>query len=283
VDLSLQNMANSISMFRQNKNINSDWIPDATTALGTSGAGGKSSYGRLALWANFGAVKSKILQLNQSASGFDAVYIVGSLTGGTGLYIDAICKGIDIMPDPEPEIRTALNKEFQEKGIESLREKLKRLDSEYYKIVDLNNPARLIRALEICQQTGLPYSSFRKTQAKQRDFQTIKIALNVDREVLYERINKRVDLMVKAGLIEEAKALYAYKDLTALKTVGYQELFAAFDGEYSISEAIIRIKNSSRKYARKQISWLRRDSDYRWFMPNQTNEIVDYINKRMQL
>jgi len=199
------------------------------------------------------------------------------LTGGTGLYIDAVCKGIDLMPDPDPKIRENLNRLFKEKGLDFLQQQLKIKDLEYYQTVDLNNPARIIRALEICEQTQKPYSSFRKTTAKNRDFKTIKIALNTDRSILYDRINRRVHLMIENGLIEEAKSLYTYKDLTALKTVGYQELFSAFSGEYSIEEGITRIQNSSRKYARKQISWIRRDSEYRWFEASQINEIISYI------
>jgi len=199
------------------------------------------------------------------------------LTGGTGLYINAICKGIDIMPDPDPKIREQLNNQLKTEGIEILQKQLKVLDEEYYNTVDLNNPARLIRALEICKQTGKPYSSFRKTKDKVRSFKTIKIALNTDRDILYDRINKRVNLMAEAGLIKEVKSLYQYKNLTALRTVGYQELFDAFDGEYSIEEGLERIQNSSRRYARKQISWIRRDSEYQWFEPNNTSEIIKYI------
>lgn len=204
------------------------------------------------------------------------------LTGGTGLYIDAICKGIDIMPDPEPEIREELNQRFKKEGILSLQEELKILDLEYYEKVDLNNPARLIRALEVCKQTGKAYSSFRKTQDKERPFMTIKIALNMDRDLLYSRLNQRVDLMKEQGLLAEVKSLYKYKDLTALKTVGYRELFDAFDGDYSIEEGIERIKNSTRRYARKQISWIRRDKQYQWFEPDQLPEIIEYINQEIQ-
>lgn len=199
------------------------------------------------------------------------------LTGGTGLYINAICKGIDIMPDPEPKLRASLNEEFKQKGIYYLQKRLQELDPEYYNVVDLNNQARLIRALEICLQTGKTYSSFRKTKDKSRSFKTIKIALNMDRDILYDRINRRVNIMVEEGLIEEAKPLYPYKDLTALKTVGYQELFEAFAGKYPIAEGIEKIQNSSRRYARKQISWVRRDSEYKWFEPQQVQEIIEHI------
>jgi len=203
------------------------------------------------------------------------------LTGGTGLYINAICKGIDIMPDPDPKIRTELNRLFEEEGIEKLQELLKTADPEYYKSVDLNNQARLIRALEMSKQTGKPYSSFRKSEDKKRNFEFIKIALNTDRTVLYDRINKRVDLMVADGLVEEAKNLIPNKDLTALKTVGYQELFEAFSGKITIPEGIEKIKNSSRRYARKQISWIRRDKDFHWFENHQIKEIIEHIKARL--
>ena len=200
------------------------------------------------------------------------------LTGGTGLYINAICKGIDVMPDPDPKIRKGLNHRFLIEGIKVLQDELKIYDPEYYKIVDLNNQARLIRALEICYQTGKAYSSFKKSNDKKRDFTTIKIALNTDRTVLYNRINKRVDLMQAEGLLEEVKNLLPFKDLTALKTVGYQELFSALEGEYSIEKGIELIQNSTRRYARKQISWIRREADYQWFEPNQIAEVINYAN-----
>jgi len=227
---------------------------------------------------NVSQYESEAIELIQKLHQKNSIVI---LTGGTGLYIDAICKGIDIMPDPVPEIRASLNQELKEKGLKILQIQLKELDPDYYKIVDLNNPARLIRALEVCKQTGQPYSSFRKTKAKKRDFKTIKIALNTDRTILYDRINQRVEQMKQAGLVDEVKSLYPHKNLTALNTVGYRELFAAFDGEYSISEAIERIKNSSRRYARKQISWIRRDKEYQWFEPNQIQEIKQYISTKI--
>jgi len=162
-----------------------------------------------------------------------------------------------------------------------LQKQLQILDSEYYESVDLNNPARLIRALEICIQTGRTYSSFRKTKDKVRDFTTIKIALNMERELLYERINKRVISMINEGLLKEARSLYPHRNLTALKTVGYQELFEAFDGKHSIEEGVKYIQNSTRRYARKQISWIRRDSEYQWFEPNQTEEIIQFIESKL--
>ena len=204
------------------------------------------------------------------------------LTGGTGLYIEAVCNGIDIMPDPDPSIREALNKQFAEDGIESLQNELKKVDPEYYNVVDLKNHARLIRALEMYHQTGKPFSAFRKTDPKKRPFKTIKIALNMDREVLYDRINLRVDKMIENGLIQEARSLYPKKHLTALKTVGYQELFEAFDGAIPLEKGIEKIKNNSRKYARKQISWIRRDKDYQWFHPKEIQQVLDYVIKKVK-
>lgn len=203
------------------------------------------------------------------------------LTGGTGLYIDAICNGIDLMPDPEPNIRLDLNNKFKTHGLLWLQNKLKQLDEDYYNVVDLNNHARLIRALEVCIQTGKTYSSYRTSKHKPRNFQFIKIALNSDRNLLYSNINKRVELMVQAGLIEEARTLYQYKNISALKTVGYQELFEAFDGNISIEKAIETIQNNTRRYARKQISWIKRDPNYNWFGPNQIQEIIVFINSMM--
>ena len=203
------------------------------------------------------------------------------LAGGTGLYINAICNGIDIMPDPNQQIREGLNNRLKIEGIEVLQEELKSYDPEYYKIVDLKNPARLIRALEICHQTGKTYTSFRTKEPKSRDFKTIKIALNIDREKLYDRINKRVNNMVSEGLLEEVKTLIPHKSLSALKTVGYRELFDAFDGLYSMEEGIEKIQNSSRAYARKQISWIRRDGEYEWFEPQQEKDIIDFIESKL--
>jgi tRNA dimethylallyltransferase len=202
------------------------------------------------------------------------------LVGGSMLYIDAICKGIDKMPDVDPEIRTALKTQFEKEGLESLRLQLKKQDPEYYKTVDLKNPARIIHALEICLITGKTYSSFRSAPNKKRPFSIIKIGLNTDRKILHNRINKRVDLMIKAGLEAEAKSVYPQKQLNALNTVGYRELFSYFDGEISKEKAIELIKRNSRRYARKQLTWFRKDEKMSWFEPDQTKEIIEYINKQ---
>lgn len=199
------------------------------------------------------------------------------LVGGSMLYIDAICKGIDIMPDVDPEIRDSLKSQLKKEGLENLRFKLKKQDPDYYKIVDLKNPARIIHALEICLMTGKPYSSFRTNPNKKRPFSIIKIGLNCDREILHNRINKRVDLMIREGLEEEAKSVYPQKHLNSLNTVGYRELFAYFDGEISKEKAVELIKRNSRRYARKQLTWFRKDKEMRWFEPNQTAKIIEYI------
>ncbi len=199
------------------------------------------------------------------------------LVGGSMLYIDAICKGIDIMPDVDPEIRNSLNVQLKKEGIESLRLQLKKQDPDYYKIVDLKNPSRIIHALEICLMTGKPYSSFRSKTNKKRPFSIIKVGLNCDRKILHNRINKRVDLMIKMGLEKEAKSVYQQKHLNSLNTVGYRELFAFFDGEIPIEKAIELIKRNSRRYARKQLTWFRKDKKMKWFEPKQTEEIIEYI------
>lgn len=207
-------------------------------------------------------------------------YALIILAGGSMLYIDAVCKGIDIMPDADPEIRNLLKKELENDGLESLRLKLKKLDPEYYKVVDLKNPNRIIHALEICVMTGKPFSSFRTNPNKRRSFYIIKIGLNLDRHVLHDRINKRVDLMVEEGLEKEAKTVYPYRHLNSLNTVGYREWFSYFDGEISKEKAIELIKRNSRRYARKQLTWFRKDAEMEWFEPNQTDQIIKYIEAK---
>jgi len=204
------------------------------------------------------------------------------MVGGSMMYIDAICKGIDIMPDADPEIRASLKKELETNGLESLRLQLKTLDPEYYKSVDLKNPNRIIHALEISIQTGKPYSSFRSNKAKSRPFSIVKIALNCDREILHNRINQRVDKMVDAGLESEARSVYPQKQLNALNTVGYREWFAHFDGDITREKAIELIKRNSRRYARKQITWFRNDETVQWFSPDQAIEIIEYIEAQIK-
>lgn len=203
------------------------------------------------------------------------------LTGGSMLYVDTICKGIDDIPTVTPEIRNQVIAWYQQNGLEALQQRLLALDPEYYQIADLNNAKRLLHAVEVCQMTGKTYTSFRKNTVRTRPFQMIKIGINQQREVLYERINQRVDLMMEAGLLEEAKRVYPYRELNSLNTVGYKELFAYFDGSCSLEEAVDLIKRNSRKYARKQLTWFRRDTEIQWFEPDQQDEIIAYINSKM--
>jgi tRNA dimethylallyltransferase len=204
------------------------------------------------------------------------------LVGGSMLYIDAICKGIDRMPDADQEIRANLKQQLEEEGIESLRLQLKTLDPDYYKTVDLKNPNRIIHALEISIQTGKPFSSFRSNIDKMRPFTIVKIALNCDRKILHKRINLRVDKMVEAGLEAEARSVYPQKHLNSLNTVGYREWFAYFDGEITREKAIELIKRNSRRYARKQITWFRKDDKVTWFKPSQSKEIIQFITSQIK-
>lgn len=202
-------------------------------------------------------------------------YII--LTGGSGLYIDAVLYGFDTLPEADLKLRNSLHRELEEKGIEYLQEKLKESDAEYYNQVDLQNPQRLIRALEVCILTGKPYSSFRKKKPVKRTFKTIKICLNVDRKELYNRINRRTDEMIHAGLVDEVKSISGYFDKNALQTVGYSELISYLNGETDFETAVELIKRNTRRYAKRQLTWFRRDSGYKWFVPNEINEILNYI------
>lgn len=200
------------------------------------------------------------------------------MTGGSMFYVDAVCKGIDDLPTVDQEIRNQLIEEFEKEGIEAIRLQLKQLDPVYYEKVDLKNPKRMLHALEICLMTGKPYSSFRSETIRERPFRIIKIGLNMERGKLYERINQRVLQMVEQGLFEEAHSIYHLKHLNSLNTVGYKEIFAHFDGACTRDEAIEQIQNNSRKYARKQLTWFRRDPRINWFEPDQYNEIVAFLN-----
>lgn len=186
------------------------------------------------------------------------------ITGGSGMYIDAITKGMDNLPNVDKSIREELNELFKDNGITPLQEELMEKDIEYYNIVDKQNHIRLIRALEIIRQTGKTFTSFRTNPKKERDFKIKKFVLIRDREELIQRINQRVDIMVEEGLIEEARELYPFRDLNALNTVGYKELFKYFDKKISLKEAIEEIKINTRKYAKRQVTWFRKDKDYTW-------------------
>ncbi len=201
------------------------------------------------------------------------------MSGGSMMYIDAVCNGIDDIPTVRDDIREEMKRRYQEEGLESLREDLKRLDPEHYEVVDLQNHRRVIHALEICYQTGKTYTSFRTKTKKERPFQIIKIGLNRERSELYNRINQRVDNMIEDGLVDEAKSVYLYKETNALNTVGYKEIFDYIDGRWSLDEAVERIKGNTRRYARKQLTWYKRDEKVKWFHPSQQLEILNYISQ----
>jgi len=207
---------------------------------------------------------------------------VALMTGGSGMYIDAVCNGIDDIPDTDPEIRQKWIRRYEESGIEGLRSELKILDPDHYSRVDLNNYKRILRALEICDSTGRPCSAFMKKEKRQRDFKTIKVGLERDRNELYSRIDERVDGMLEAGLEEEARSLYPHRNLNALNSVGYREFFNYFDGSISREEAVRLIKRNSRRYAKRQITWWSKDKDITWFHPDQPAEIIKYIEDRMK-
>ncbi|WP_281979302.1 tRNA (adenosine(37)-N6)-dimethylallyltransferase MiaA [Tenacibaculum mesophilum] len=187
------------------------------------------------------------------------------MVGGSGLYVDAVLKGLDYFPDVDPQIRIDLTTELENKGIEYLQKRLKKLDIEAYNTIAIDNPHRLIRSLEICIGTGETYSSFKNKPKAPRNFQSIKIGLTADREIMYDRINRRVAIMIEKGLIEEAKKLHPYKNLNALQTVGYRELFEYFEGNFAKEFAIEEIKKNSRRFAKRQGTWFRKDSNILWF------------------
>ena len=199
------------------------------------------------------------------------------MTGGSGMYIDAVCDGIDDIPDVDPEIREKFSRKYKEEGIEGLRIELKTLDPEHYEKVDLKNPRRIIRALEICETTGHPYSDFLTNQKRKRDFEIIKTGLKRPREELFDRINRRVDLMIRDGLEEEARNLFGLRHLNALKSVGYREFFDFFDGKITRDKAIELIKRNTRRFAKRQMTWWSRDDEIRWFGGDDKEEIVDYL------
>lgn len=204
------------------------------------------------------------------------------MVGGSGLYIKAVTEGLDEFPKVGPEIRKNLNKHLKEDGIDWLQQKLFVLDPEYYKNIDVQNPHRLIRALEICIATGKPFSSFLHQDKEKRDFKIIPIGLKADREILYERINKRVDLMIENGLVEEARALYPKRDFNALNTVGYKELFEYFEGKTDLETAISEIKKNTRRFAKRQLTWFRKDSEIQWFeFDEQPEKIIENIDSQI--
>lgn len=200
------------------------------------------------------------------------------LSGGSMMYIDAVCQGIDDIPTVDEATRRLMKRKLETEGLDALVAELKVLDPEHYKIVDLHNPRRVVHALEICYMTGNTYTSYRKNTKKIRPFNIIKIGLNRPREEMYERINNRVLEMMNQGLIEEAKAVYPQKGLNALNTVGYKELFAYFDGDISLDDAILKMQSNTRQYMRKQVTWFKRDNQIKWFSPTNIEEIINYID-----
>lgn len=203
------------------------------------------------------------------------------MTGGSGLFIDAVCNGLDSIPDISEETRYKVNKLYKNGGLLALQTELQYLDPEYYNIVDKYNPRRLQRAIEVCYQTGLSYSSFRKNNIKEREFKIIKLALLWDRNELISRINIRVENMISEGLVEEARLMYPKRHLNSLNTVGYKELFQYFDGKISLNEAIEQIKISTRQYAKRQMTWLRKNNDYHWFSVDEIPKMIEYINSEI--
>ena len=217
--------------------------------------------------------KDVLLLLKKLFLNHDAVV----MTGGSGLFIDAVCNGLDSIPDISEETRNRVNGLYKKGGVVALQNELQHLDPEYYEIVDKQNPRRLQRAIEVCYQTGLPYSSFRKNNTKERDFKIIKLALLWERNELITRINKRVENMISDGLVEEARSVYHKRNLNSLNTVGYKEMFQYFDGDISLNEAIELIKISTRQYAKRQMTWLRKNNDYRWFSIDEIPKMIEYI------
>ena len=226
---------------------------------------------------NCGAYEAEALQsLEQLFQKHDVVVAVG----GSGLYVKALCEGMDNMPEVTPELRESLAQRLSEEGLEALCEELRERDPEFYEQVDLKNQARVVRALEVCIASGRPYSSFRTGERRKRDFDIIKIGVDMPREVLYERIDRRVDIMMEQGLEQEARSVSHLRHLNSLQTVGYREMFDYFDGITTREEAIELIKRNSRRYAKRQLTWFRRDEEIAWFNPKESEKIVEYINQR---
>ena len=200
--------------------------------------------------------------------------------GGSGLYVRALCEGMDDLPQADEPLRRELERRLAEEGLGALAEELRELDPEYCRTADLNNPARVMRALEVCLQTHMPYSRQRTGERRPRSFEIVKIGIDLPRDVLYDRINRRVDRMLADGLEAEARALYPYRELNALKTVGYREFFDYFDGRIGYDEAVELIKRNSRRYAKRQLTWFRRDSEIHWFAPDDDAAIIAYVGSK---
>jgi len=225
---------------------------------------------------NASIYENQVLEkLEQLFKAHDLVLMVG----GSGLYIDAVCEGIDDLPKVDPGLREELQERFRKEGLESLTKQLLILDPVSFEKVDLKNHMRVLKALEISIQTGKPYSSFLSDTKKERPFHILRIALDLDREILYKRINTRVEQMMEAGLLEEVRQVQHLKGYTAMKTVGYRELFPVLEGKQSINEGVDLIKRHTRKFARKQLTWFRKEKRYQWFSPRNCKEVIDWIEK----
>ena len=209
-------------------------------------------------------------------------YNTALMVGGSGMFVDTVCYGLDQFPNVPEQVRLGLNQELQEKGIEALQKELKETDPEYFEIVDVQNPQRITRALEVIRFTGKKFSSFRKGERAKRPFSIIKIGLEMERSVLYERIDNRMDLMIDTGLFEEAESLIDYRNHNALQTVGYKEIFPFLDGDYNKEEAIRLLKRNSRRYAKRQLTWFKRDSEIQWFSPDQEDQIKTFIRNQLE-
>ena len=205
------------------------------------------------------------------------------MTGGSMMYVDAVCKGIDDLPTIDPELRREVMNLYHHEGLDAVRRQLKMLDPEFYAQVDLKNYKRVIHAVEVCLMTGKPYSALRTNTRRRRPFNILKVGLDMDRAELYDRINRRVDLMLEEGLFDEAKAFYHLKDLNSLNTVGYKEIFGHWDGEYDADKAIDLIKRNSRRYAKRQLSWFRRDKDMMWFHPKDIEKIISFVTSKLKI
>ena len=202
------------------------------------------------------------------------------LSGGSMMYIDAVCNGIDDIPTVDSETRAMILEKYEKEGVDSLAAELRLLDPEYYNEADIKNPKRVMHALEICYMTGKPYSSFRRKEKKERPFNIIKVGLRREREELYDRINRRVDAMIEQGLVEEVKSFIHLKEHNSLNTVGYKEIFKYLDNEWSLPFAIEKIKQNTRIYSRKQTTWYRKDMDIEWFHPNDIEKIIQHIESK---
>ena len=218
-----------------------------------------------------------LMRLEELFQKHDTVVAVG----GSGLYIQALCEGMDDLPQADEELRKALSERLKNEGIESLLAELQHLDPTYYEQVDRQNPSRVLRAVEVCLQTGQPYSSLRTGEKRERNFRILKVGIDWVREALYDRINRRVDMMIDEGLEAEARAVYHLRHINSLQTVGYREMFEYFDGTISREEAIELIKRNSRRYAKRQMTWFRRDEEIRWFSPEEFDSMIEFLENKI--